>query len=207
MGKLGIPKGVDISDADAGVSDVKDPKTFYAGAEPKKTGTMPTVAIVAGSGAYPAGYHVGDGGGLVAIDADLVVAKIKKDVVIFGVTGTFENTIATTELDKVIGAVQSIETTWETLIGLTAEAPANALRIEATVGSSLPSGAINGDIRITYNSVEKIVQSLTANESARIATWEGIGLGSAVQVEAQAKMDSGSVSLNYCGVFYYQTLT
>lgn len=32
--------GTDISDADAAVGDVKSGKTFYAGAEPKKTGTL-----------------------------------------------------------------------------------------------------------------------------------------------------------------------
>lgn len=37
-------RGVDVSDADAAVGDVKAGKTFYSGAAPKKTGTMPGLA-------------------------------------------------------------------------------------------------------------------------------------------------------------------
>lgn len=86
--------GVNVSDADAAVGDVKSGKTFYAVASPKKTGTMPTKAIVAGSDLYEEGYHAGDPGGLDAIDTDLAPAKIKKDVVIFGKTGTYTPTLA-----------------------------------------------------------------------------------------------------------------
>lgn len=39
---IDIGGGIDISDADAAVEDVKSSKTFYAGAEPKKTGTKLT---------------------------------------------------------------------------------------------------------------------------------------------------------------------
>lgn len=87
MGNLRVPVGLDISDADAAVGDVKDPKTFYAGAVPKKTGTIPTVALAAGSNAYPAGYHAGVGGGLDAVDTDLVTANIKNGITIFNVVG------------------------------------------------------------------------------------------------------------------------
>lgn len=48
------------------------------------------VAVVAGSDDYLKGYHEGDSGGLDAIDTDLAVGNIKKDVVIFGKTGTVE---------------------------------------------------------------------------------------------------------------------
>lgn len=81
--------GTDISDADAAVGEVKSGKTFYAGAEPKKTGTMPTVAIVAANDNYPAGYHVGNGGGLDAIDADLAPTNIIEGKTIFGKVGTY----------------------------------------------------------------------------------------------------------------------
>ncbi|GAH68652.1 unnamed protein product, partial [marine sediment metagenome] len=79
--------GTDISDADAAVGDVKDGKFFYAVEEPRREGTMPTVAIAPGSSAYPAGYHAGEGGGLVAVDADLVTGNIKATITIFNVVG------------------------------------------------------------------------------------------------------------------------
>lgn len=88
MGILGLPKGIDISDADAVVGDVKSTKTFYSVAIPKKTGTMPTKAIAAGTDTYEEGYHAGDPGGLDAIDADLAPANIKSGVTIFGKVGT-----------------------------------------------------------------------------------------------------------------------
>lgn len=81
--------GIDISDADAAVGDVKSPKTFYSVATPKKTGTMPTVAIVAANDTYSAGYHAGDAGGLDAIDVHLAPANIKTGVNIFGKVGTY----------------------------------------------------------------------------------------------------------------------
>jgi len=81
--------GIDVSDADASESDVKSPKTFYAGTEAKKTGTMPTKAITAASDAYEEGYHAGNPGGLDAIDTDLAPANIKSGVTIFGKVGTY----------------------------------------------------------------------------------------------------------------------
>lgn len=87
-----IPKkGTDVSDADAGVGDVRTGKTFYSVAPPRKTGTIPEVAIVAGSENVPAGIHTATT--LSAIDADLAVGNIKSGVVIFGFTGTFVSTL------------------------------------------------------------------------------------------------------------------
>jgi len=83
-----VEPGADVSDADALVTDVKDPKTFYSVAAPRKTGTMPTVAIVAANDNYPAGYHAGNVGGLDAIDAELAAANINKGITIFGKVGT-----------------------------------------------------------------------------------------------------------------------
>lgn len=88
MGKLGLPKGVDVSDADALLTDVRVGKTFYSVAVPRKTGNLPTKAIAAGAETYEEGYHAGNPGGLSAIDADLAVANIKKAVNIFGKVGT-----------------------------------------------------------------------------------------------------------------------
>lgn len=89
----GAGAGIDISDADAVVGDVKSSKTFYSVTLPKKTGTLPTVALAPASDAYPQGYHPGEGGGLPAVDADLVVTNIKSGITIFGKLGTFTGTI------------------------------------------------------------------------------------------------------------------
>lgn len=87
FGKAGSADVRDISDADAAVGDVKDPKTFYAVGGARKTGTMATVALAAGANAYPAGYHAGEAS-LTAVDAQLAAGNIKDGVEIFGVTGT-----------------------------------------------------------------------------------------------------------------------
>ncbi len=90
---LNAVTGVSVADADALVTDVKDPKTFYAVAAPRKTGTMPTVAILDNNPAYPAGYHAG-AASLAAVDAHLAVGNIKNGVSIFGVAGTYAQTLA-----------------------------------------------------------------------------------------------------------------
>jgi hypothetical protein len=61
-------------------------KAFAGGSE--ISGTMPTVAIVSGSNAYPAGYHAGDGAGLSHIEASLAAANIKSGVNILGIAGS-----------------------------------------------------------------------------------------------------------------------
>lgn len=106
--------GVDVGDADAAVADVKDPKTFYSVAPPKKTGTMPTVAIVAANDDYPAGYHAGNVGGLDAIDLDLASANIKSGVTIFGKLGTFVGALA----EDVEGDTVCVVTELNTAAGL-----------------------------------------------------------------------------------------
>ena len=53
----------------------------------------PTVSLDPASNAYPEGYHLGDSGGLSAVDTDLVASKIKDGVAIFGVLGTFAPTV------------------------------------------------------------------------------------------------------------------
>jgi len=78
----------DISDATAVEAEVLDPETFYAVGGGIRTGTMPTVAIVAANDNYPAGYHAGNVGGLDAIDTDLATANIKYGVTIFGKAGS-----------------------------------------------------------------------------------------------------------------------
>jgi len=92
MVELIVLGAIDPNEATAVLTDVKDPKTFFAGpTDDKLTGTMPTVAIVAANDNYPAGYHVGNGGGLDAIDPDLAPANIKETATIFGKVGTFDS--------------------------------------------------------------------------------------------------------------------
>lgn len=95
MARIGFTPapGVDVSDADAAVGEVKSPKTFYSVAAPRKTGTMPTKAIVAANDLYEEGYHAGNPGGLDAIDTDLAPANIKSGVTIFGKVGSYAPTL------------------------------------------------------------------------------------------------------------------
>jgi hypothetical protein len=86
MGFLKL-RGVDISDADAVLANVLNPKTFYSVAAPRKTGTMPTVALASGSNAYPAGYHAG-AANLVHVEPTLQAAFILAGINIFGIVGT-----------------------------------------------------------------------------------------------------------------------
>ncbi|MBA7475664.1 hypothetical protein ES707_11036 [subsurface metagenome] len=78
--------GVDVSDADAGVGDVKDPKTFYSVAAPKKTGTMPTQTLDPANEDVNAGYYAETT--LSAVDEHLAAGNIKDGVDIFGFAGT-----------------------------------------------------------------------------------------------------------------------
>lgn len=87
FGFAGPPTVQDIADADALVGEVLAGATFYSVTGVRKTGNLPTVAIIPGSSAYPAGYHVGNVGGLPAIDGDLVTASIKNGITIFNVAG------------------------------------------------------------------------------------------------------------------------
>ncbi len=90
-----------IVDGDAVVGEVISGKEFYAGSAVLQTGTMPTVAVSAGSDAYPAGYHAGDGGGLDAIDTDLASGNIKSGVTIFGKAGSYTGGALATDASAV----------------------------------------------------------------------------------------------------------
>ncbi len=90
FGKVGSADVQDISDATAIEAEVIAGETFYAVAGGIRTGTMPMVALVAGSNDYPAGYHAGAVGGLDAVDVDLVTANIKNGITIFDVAGSVD---------------------------------------------------------------------------------------------------------------------
>lgn len=95
FGFAGSTNVLDISDANATVAQVLAPNTFYAVGPPKKTGTMPTVALNPALNSYPAGYHAG-AVSLTAVDADLATGNIKSGITIFGVAGKTEVVDTTT---------------------------------------------------------------------------------------------------------------
>ena len=141
---------------------------------------MPTVAIVAANDNYPAGYHAGNVGGLDAIDTDLAPENIKKDVVIFGKTGTFESTLSGTELWP-----EACDTTgnadWENMPGASGDVPATALKVYLWC-----TAAYNAQTRVLYDGVEKCL----ADESES-ASWYGDALGSLATVQGRQRSKVG----------------
>lgn len=139
-----------ISDADAAVGEVKAGKTFYSVESPKKTGTMPTVAIVAGNDTYSAGYHAGDAGGLDAIDTDLAPANIKSGTNIFGKVGTLavSQDLVTAVRSTLIGTTNNLYSQYRTfsvstiLATTTPTFAANSLAIGVATASVCRSSGI-----------------------------------------------------------------
>lgn len=70
----------------ANVEDVKAGKTFSKTGSVGLTGTMPTQTLSAATETVNAGYY--EAITLSAVDANLAAGNVKKDVVIFGITGT-----------------------------------------------------------------------------------------------------------------------
>ena len=92
------------------VSDVLSGKTFYSNDATKKTGTMTNRGAVTltpskTNQTITAGYH--NGSGYVVGDSDLVAGNIKKNVNIFGVTGTYEGTAPNLQSKSVTIHVQT----------------------------------------------------------------------------------------------------
>lgn len=87
FGKEGtLVEGVDVSDADAAMADVRTGKTFYSVAAPRKTGTMITRTLSPTHDSVAAGYYALTT--LSAVDDDLAPGNIKSGVTIFGKVGT-----------------------------------------------------------------------------------------------------------------------
>lgn len=85
--------GAEPATGNAVVADVLAGKTFSNAVDSGLTGTMPNIGAQnitpsASNQSISAGYH--NGSGVVAGDADLTAGNIKKNVAIFGVTGTYE---------------------------------------------------------------------------------------------------------------------
>ena len=100
----------DTSDADAVAGEILATKTAYVNGN-KVTGQMPNRGAVTGSITTKAqqvaiqnGYH--DGSGYVQIDtteqAKIIAENIKKDIVILGVTGSYEGAATPTSTAKTV---------------------------------------------------------------------------------------------------------
>ena len=83
----GTKQEIDPRDATCVVGEVKTGSTFFAGAVAEKTGSG-TQTLSDASEVVAAGYYAATT--LSAVDAHLAAENIKKDVVIFGITGTVE---------------------------------------------------------------------------------------------------------------------
>jgi hypothetical protein len=93
VGLFGVTGAAIEATGSAPDSSVLSEHTFSRAGEAGRTGTMPhrgTVYLAPGVSAVAIqqGYHSGTG--LVLGDADLVAGNLRKDVTVFGVTGTFE---------------------------------------------------------------------------------------------------------------------
>ena len=160
-----------------------------------KRGTLdrkdpPLKAIVAANDNYEAGYHKGNPGGLDAVDTDLAPANIKKDVVIFGITGTYEQTISVTEALAATNSGNDLTGSWLTIF--TVPIPANQIRVFcwANIVSENPDDV--WEVQILYNGVQKATASGTGDHVNHPCQWEGAGLGSAANILIQSKKSSGS---------------
>lgn len=175
-----MPIRLVVLPGDAQVADVKAGKTFFGDSKAaKKTGTMPTKAIVAAAETYEEGYHAGNPGGLSAIEADLTPVNIKKDENIFGKVGTY------------VGAVPTVTEVWtpangdwsenEWSLAVSGIVPASAKKvITSQVVYSSHSHCDDSRIRTVYNGV--VEHTLVGDYSsgivgAELDSWIGDGLG------------------------------
>lgn len=195
--------GIDVSDADALVTDVKAGKTFYSVAAPKKTGTLPTKAIVAGAETYEEGYHAGDPGGLSAIDTDLAAANVKKAVNIFGKVGTLApvvNNSITRYRNLAIGTGD------EWVIKGTDLVPAAATHILAQNWTTNTSASEKiTKVRGVYNGVQKYIHdyvAATARAAYGEASFAGLGIEATLTLEHWQEYSTGPCG----GKAYYLTM-
>lgn len=202
----GNAAGVDVSDADALETDVKAGKTFYSVEAPRKEGTMPTKAIVAGAETYEEGYHAGNPGGLSAIEPDLAPANIKKGVDIFGKVGTAPDTVTVVNsISRYRNVSLSADDVWE--VKGTDLVPASAVKIICNNFTANGSSAERDmKVRAIYNGVQKYIHEYSAGPGDCAydrATFAGLGIEATLTLEHQ-----GSTSGHCCGgMAYYITLT
>lgn len=161
--------------------------TFLQGAVVKQT-------LSAGSEVLAKGIY--DPTTLSAVDADLAVGNIKKDVNIFGKVGTLAP-IVTQRIELLSPPGLGNETSWFTEMEVSI--PDTALLVIA-VQNLAPAGA-SCYARMLYNSVQK--GSLSSPDSGKpwIIEWAGDGIGSTADLEFQYYRSAG-FSYYYNGVAY-----
>ena len=164
--------GTDISDANAAVGNVLDGKTFYAGTEPKKIGTMPNnydsnylIYNVADVLPIQEGYY--DGSGIVAIEsgeaASIVSENIKSGVTILGVSGS-ANVVDTFDANALVGDIISGKS------GYVAGTKVTGTMLDrGTVSTSITTKAQEVSIAAGKHSGSGIVKIDTAEQAKIIA--------------------------------------
>lgn len=175
---------------------------------PRWNNTFPTAKIVATSDNYPQGYHAGNPGGLDAIDTDLAVGNIKKDVNIFGKVGTYEApALSATKILDVAGEnevnIPSVYTDYQSV-----EIPAAAKYVVLTLNCYMSLDNLMAYNRVIYNGVERIAENyptgINTTEDTTIQSWSGAGVGIAADAKFQAKYYSGvHDEIGYGCVFIY----
>ncbi len=146
-----------VATGDAAAANVLTGKSFSHAGAVGVSGSMVNVGAQAitpsaSSQAITAGYH--NGSGSVAGDADLVAANIKKDTVLFGVTGTYQGSV-------------DILATGQTVANSTAGRDDGALEVGTPHAS--PRFSDNGDGTVTDNSTGLI---WLADTNTGSKTWE-----------------------------------
>jgi len=145
-----MPVRLVVLPGDALEADVKAGKTFFRDSKAaEKTGTMPTKAIVAGAETYEEGYHAGDAGGLSAIDTDLAVGNIKKDVTIFGKVGTVKDSAA-----LAAEATVAMMQTWAAIGTMLNPEQIN----DGNTGNEASANAVGMYVEIPFGDLVKITQ-------------------------------------------------
>lgn len=196
---------------DAVVGDVKAGKKFYKDDPATQlTGTMPTKAIVAANDLYEAGYHVGNAGGLDAIDPDLAPANIKQGVTIFGKVGTYVMTANLIESFHSASSTTS-STTWTAVSTQTIPATAKKvyLHCACAVGGDWDAGGSTAYARCLYNAVERCAATYSNASANGIngGRWSGNGIGSSASAVLQKKDKAGGGDARVSGGCQYVTLT
>lgn len=163
----------DTTDATAKLSEILGGRTAYVGGG-KVTGTMPDNGAVNHSMSHkmelwqiPQGYHNGSGG--VYLDttetAKLIPENIRQNVEIFGVTGTLEEGIDTTDATATADKILSGETAYAKGSKVTGTMKNNgalsATIISKTDNLKIPEGYHDGSgtVGISYTEQNKIIST------------------------------------------------
>lgn len=182
---VAVPVGTDTSDATASAADIRAGQTAYvngakvtgsAAEQPATTWTPTTSDQTIASGKILTGAQTIKG------DADLVAGNIKKNVQIFGVTGSYEGT-NTSDATAAAGDIRTGKTAYVNGQRVTGTLPGlgASTHTPTTTDQVIPSGfvltgnqTIKGDARLVPGNIKKDVQIFGVTGS-----YEGSGSGSA----------------------------